>query len=106
MHQKFFISKSKEYGNRKIVAMTQDIRVYDVQHQLEERLSNMTEEQLLGAEEVVHHLFSYLQRVHFEEQKEVNVKAFTKTMEELQEICMQLLVEKFQRMDRMLPVKK
>ena len=41
-----------------------------------------------------------------EEQKELNVKAFTKTMEELQEICMQLLVEKFQRMDRMLPVKK
>lgn len=85
--------------------MESDIRVYDVQHCLEDRFNTMTEQELLGAEEVIHCLFSYLNRVHFEEQQEVNVKAFTKTMEELQEISMQLLVEKFQRKDRMITKK-
>lgn len=86
--------------------MTSNIRVYEVQDYLEDRLNTMTEQELLGAEEVIHCLFSYLNRVHFEEQQEVNVKAFTKTMEELQEISMQLLIEKFQRKDRMTSLKK
>ena len=75
--------------------MAQDIRIYEVQNMLEKKLNNMTQEELLGAEEVITCLFSYLNRLHFKEQKQLDVKAFTKTIEELKEISMQILDNKF-----------
>jgi hypothetical protein len=75
------------------------IRVYEIANEVEEKLHQMSEQELLGAEDVIQTIYRYLYQTHFIEQNEVNVKAFTKTMEELQEICIQLLDHKFKRSD-------
>jgi hypothetical protein len=79
--------------------MSSEIRVYEVLLSLQDRLNQMTEQEVLGAHDIIECLFSYLHRVHFEEQKEVDVRALTKTMEELNEVAMQLLHDKFHRKD-------
>jgi hypothetical protein len=75
------------------------IRIYEVQNEVEDKLNEMSEEELLGAEDVILIMYRYLHRVHFQEQREVDVRALAKTMEELNEACIQLLAYKYHRMD-------
>jgi hypothetical protein len=56
----------------------------------------MKEDELKGAEDVLSVLHSYLYRTHFQEQKEIDVKALVKTVEELWEISAEILHHTFQ----------
>lgn len=76
-----------------------EIRIWEIQHSTEDRLETMSESELLGAEDILSTLHQYLQRVHFQEQQQVNVRALTKTIEELHESCIQLLYYKHKRND-------
>jgi len=75
--------------------MSSEIRVYDILNEIGDALQEMKEHELLGAETVIHIIHRYLNRIYFEEQVEVNTRALTKTMEDLQEICVELFVHKF-----------
>jgi hypothetical protein len=75
------------------------IRIWPVQHELEEQLRSMTEAELLGAEAVLGILHQYLDYTHFQKQGEVDVRALTKTLEELHEISGEILYHTFGRKD-------
>ncbi len=72
------------------------IRIWEVQQTIEDRLRSMKEDELKGAEDVLSVLHSYLYRTHFQEQKEIDVKALVKTVEELWEISAERLYHEFQ----------
>lgn len=72
------------------------IRIWEVQHAIEDRLRNMKEDELKGANAVLSVLHSYLYHTHFQEQKEIDVKALVKTVEELWEISGERLYHTFQ----------
>jgi len=72
------------------------IRIWEVQYAIEDRLRTMKEDELKGAEDVLSVLHSYLYRTHFQEQKEIDVKALVKTVEELWEISAEILHHTFQ----------
>jgi hypothetical protein len=74
-------------------------RIYEIQHALEDILRKIPEENLLTAHDIIYNIYKYLNRTHFEERKEVDVKALTKTMEELNEICMEILYHTYKRHD-------
>ena len=74
-------------------------RIYEIQHALEDILRKIPEENLLTAQDIIYNIYKYLNRTHFEERKEVDVKALTKTMEELNEICMEILYHTYKRHD-------
>jgi hypothetical protein len=74
-------------------------RIYEIQNALEDILRKLPEENLLTAHDIIYHIYKYLNRTHFEEKKEVNTKALTKTMEELNEICMEILYHTYNRHD-------
>ena len=71
------------------------MRIWEVQHAIEDRLRNMAEAEVAGASDVLTILHSYLYRSHFQEQKEIDVNALVKTVEELWEISGEILHHKF-----------
>ena len=73
-----------------------DIRIWEVQHAIEDQLRNMKEDEVAGSHDVLTVLHSYLYRTHFQEQKEIDVKALVKTIEELWEMSAEILHQKFQ----------
>lgn len=73
-----------------------EIRIWEVQHAITDRLQVMTKEEVMGAEEVLSILHSYLYRTHFQDQTPIDVKALVKTVEELWEISGEILHYKFQ----------
>jgi len=75
------------------------IRIWSVQHELEEQLRSMTESELLGAEAVLGILHHYLDYTHFQKQHDVDVRALTKTLEELHDISGEILYHTFGRKD-------
>ena len=75
------------------------IRIWPVQHELEEQLRSMSEAELLGAEAVLGILHQYLDYTHFQKNSVVDVHALTKTMEELHEISGEILYHTFGRKD-------
>jgi hypothetical protein len=66
------------------------IRMWDLLHMLEHNLRQMSREELQGALLVLGPLTAYLNRIHFEERREMNQKSFVKTIEELFEIGMEI----------------
>lgn len=77
--------------------MSGEIRVYEILNEIGDALGEMKEDELLAAESVIHVIHRYLNRVYFEEQREVNVRALTKTMEDLKDICAEVYINKFQK---------
>jgi hypothetical protein len=63
------------------------LRYYWLQDHLEELIRDMTDRELEGATIVISAIHSYLDRLHFEEKRVINRRAFVKTMEEVFEIC-------------------
>ena len=68
-----------------------ELRIWEVQHTVEDRLRTMTKAELNGAMDVLSVFHSYLYRTHFTEQKDIPMKALVKTVEELWEIGGEIL---------------
>lgn len=73
----------------------QGVRIWDIQHAIENRMRSMTKDELAGACDVLTMLHVYLYRTHFQEQKEIDIKALVKTVEELWEISGEILHHEF-----------
>jgi hypothetical protein len=71
-----------------------EIRIYSFFEDVVRVLENLNKEELIGANSVLGILSHYLTKTHFEEQKEIDVKALVKTVEELDEISIELLLHK------------
>jgi hypothetical protein len=79
------VSGEGEEGN-----VADGIRMWDLLHMLEHNLRQMSREELQGALLVLGPLSAYLNRIHFEQRREMNQKSFVKTIEELFEIGMEI----------------
>jgi hypothetical protein len=71
-----------------------ELRIWTIFNDISKVLENLNKEELLGANSVLGILSHYLTKTHFEEQKEIDVKALVKTIEELDEISVELLIHK------------
>jgi hypothetical protein len=71
-----------------------ELRIWTIFNDIGKVLENLNKEELLGANSVLGILSHYLTKTHFEEQKEIDVKALVKTIEELDEISIELLIHK------------
>ena len=71
-----------------------ELRIWTIFNDIGKVLENLNKEELLGANSVLGILSHYLIKTHFEEQKEIDVKALVKTIEELDEISIELLIHK------------
>lgn len=71
-----------------------ELRIWALFNDISKVLDNLSKEELIGANEVLGILSHYLTTTHFEEQKEIDVKALVKTVEELDEISVELLIHK------------
>jgi hypothetical protein len=71
-----------------------ELRIWTIFNDIGKVLENLNKEELLGANSVLGILTHYLTKTHFEEQKEIDVKALVKTIEELDEISIELLIHK------------
>jgi hypothetical protein len=71
-----------------------ELRIWNLFNDISKVLDNLSKEELIGANEVLGILSHYLTTTHFEEQKEIDVKALVKTVEELDEISVELLIHK------------
>jgi len=77
------------------------LRNWLIQHAVEDRLRTMSEAELVGADVVLGVIHYFLDKAHFQEQSVVDVRALTKTMEELHEISGEILYHTYGRKDRM-----
>jgi hypothetical protein len=71
-----------------------ELRIYSLFEDITRVLENLNKEELIGANSILGILSNYLTKTHFEEQKEIDVKALVKTIEELDEISIELLLHK------------
>ena len=71
-----------------------ELRIYSLFEDIGRVLENLNKEELIGANSVLGILSHYLTKTHFEEQKEIDIKALVKTVEELDEISLELLYHK------------
>jgi hypothetical protein len=71
-----------------------ELRIWTIFNDISKVLENLNKEELLGANSVLGILSHYLTKTLFEEQKEIDVKALVKTIEELDEISIELLIHK------------
>ena len=68
------------------------IRYYDLQAQIEVLLRYMTDRELEGATIVITAMHSFLDKIHFQEKRELDARTFVKTVEELFEICTEEII--------------
>ena len=63
------------------------LRYYWIKDHLEELIRDLTDRELHGATIVLTALHTFLDRLHFDELRVLNRRAFVKTMEEVCDIC-------------------
>ena len=83
-----------------------ELRIYSLINDIGHVLENLNKEELIGANSVLGILSHYLTKTHFEEQKEIDVKALVKTIEELDEISVELLLHKHNAREMFVKVEK
>ncbi len=77
------------------------LRNWLIQNAVEDRLRGMSEAELLGADTVLGIIHQSLDKAYFQEQSVVDIRALTKTMEELHEISGEILYHTYGRKDMM-----
>lgn len=71
-----------------------ELRIWTMFDDVAHVLDNLNKEELIGANAVLGIMSHYLTKTHFEERKEIDIKALVKTVEELDEISVELLYNK------------
>ena len=66
------------------------IRYYDLLHNVQNALYKMNKNEANGANRVLALLNNYLYDLHFEQKKEIDVKALVKSIEEMWEVSMDI----------------
>lgn len=79
---------------------TDSIRDYQLMNDIDTLFRTYNKDQLISAHEIINLIAQHLNKKHFEDQKEINIKALVKTFEELDEIGMEMLHHKFNALHR------
>jgi len=71
--------------------MTDNIRDYILMDRIDNIYRSLSTEQLKGAHIIINTIAAHLDKKHFEDKTEINVKSLVKTFGELDEIGMEIL---------------
>jgi prophage antirepressor-like protein len=74
--------------------MSSKLRIWTLLDDVARVLDYLNKEELVGANAILGILSHYLTTTHFEEQKDIDIRALVKTIEELDEISIELLYNK------------